>query len=55
MTTATASTPLVVHAVLPSAELVLRYADQLVGSIPADGFARMPMKDLIAIRQRQRA
>ena len=46
MTTATASTPLIVQTILPSAELVMRYAEQLVQSIPAEGFARMPLKDL---------
>lgn len=32
--------------ILPGAELGLRYAEQLVTTIPADIFARMPMKDL---------
>lgn len=44
--TTTATAPLVVQTIVPAAELVLRYADQLVQTIPADSFARMPMKDL---------
>ena len=44
--TATAARPLSQQLVIPSAELGLRYAEQLVTTIPADIFARMPMKDL---------
>ena len=43
---ATADRPLVQQLVIPSAELGLRYAEQLVTTIPADVFAKMPMKDL---------
>jgi len=35
-----------IQTIVPSAELVLRYADQLVQSVPAESFAKMPMKDL---------
>ena len=40
------ATPLFVQMTLPGAELLLRYADQLVTSVPADVFAKMPMKDV---------
>ena len=38
--------PLSVQIIVPGAELLLRYAEQLVTSAPADSFARMPMKDV---------
>jgi hypothetical protein len=40
------ATPLFVQMTLPGAELLLRYADQLVTGVPADVFAKMPMKDV---------
>jgi hypothetical protein len=42
----TATRPLAHQLVLPAAELTLRYAEQLVATIPADIFAKMPLKDL---------
>lgn len=44
--TATAARPLSQQLVIPSAELGLRYAEQLVNTIPADMFSKMPLKDL---------
>jgi hypothetical protein len=43
---ATATRSLAQQLVIPSAELGIRYAEQLVKTIPADVFAKMPMKDL---------
>lgn len=45
-TTATAARPFAQQIIMPGAELGLRYAEQLVTTIPADSFAKMPMKDL---------
>ncbi|MGA1224359.1 MAG: DinB family protein [Phycisphaerales bacterium] len=42
----TTALPLTVQIILPGAELGIRYAEQLVSTIPADVFARMPMKDV---------
>ena len=51
MTTATTHattrlTSLAARMIVPSAEYNLRYAEQLVSTIPSDMFAKMPMKDL---------
>ena len=39
-------TSLAARMIVPSAEYNLRYAEQLVSTIPSDMFAKMPMKDL---------
>jgi len=39
-------TSLAARMIVPSAEYNLNYAEQLVSTIPADMFAKMPMKDL---------
>jgi hypothetical protein len=45
-TASPAATTLAAQLVVPSAELLLGYADQLVKTAPAETFAKMPMKDV---------